>query len=188
MRSTFFDTNTHFTGTTSTDWTDRTSRVPLYTRLRAREAHYDTRQLAPRHTHAAAAKQVAQCAHCGPLQLAQHPPRSAAALCGREDCGSPCRRRRSKMKPHADASLGEQRCRPRTTRNRRARSAASSSRPRRTRWSYTPLLERLTSMRRARTRRHCCAHGRRACLICTCLLYTSPSPRDQRGSRMPSSA
>ena len=24
--------------------------------------------------------------------------------------------------------------------------------------------------------------------ICTCLLYTSPSPRDQRGSRMPSSA
>ena len=27
------------------------------------------------------------------------------------------------------------------------------------------------------------AYGR-----CTCLLYTSPSPRDQRGSRMPSSA
>ena len=25
-------------------------------------------------------------------------------------------------------------------------------------------------------------------LIHTCLLYTSPSPRDQRGSRMPSSA
>ena len=25
-------------------------------------------------------------------------------------------------------------------------------------------------------------------LICICLLYTSPSPRDQRGSRMPSSA
>ena len=25
-------------------------------------------------------------------------------------------------------------------------------------------------------------------LIDTCLLYTSPSPRDQRGSRMPSSA
>ena len=25
-------------------------------------------------------------------------------------------------------------------------------------------------------------------LICNCLLYTSPSPRDQRGSRMPSSA
>ena len=24
--------------------------------------------------------------------------------------------------------------------------------------------------------------------LCTCLLYTSPSPRDQRGSRMPSSA
>ena len=24
--------------------------------------------------------------------------------------------------------------------------------------------------------------------ICLCLLYTSPSPRDQRGSRMPSSA
>ena len=24
--------------------------------------------------------------------------------------------------------------------------------------------------------------------ICACLLYTSPSPRDQRGSRMPSSA
>ena len=26
------------------------------------------------------------------------------------------------------------------------------------------------------------------CGFCTCLLYTSPSPRDQRGSRMPSSA
>ena len=25
-------------------------------------------------------------------------------------------------------------------------------------------------------------------VMCTCLLYTSPSPRDQRGSRMPSSA
>ena len=25
-------------------------------------------------------------------------------------------------------------------------------------------------------------------IYCTCLLYTSPSPRDQRGSRMPSSA
>ena len=25
-------------------------------------------------------------------------------------------------------------------------------------------------------------------LVLTCLLYTSPSPRDQRGSRMPSSA
>ena len=24
--------------------------------------------------------------------------------------------------------------------------------------------------------------------VCLCLLYTSPSPRDQRGSRMPSSA
>ena len=24
--------------------------------------------------------------------------------------------------------------------------------------------------------------------FCACLLYTSPSPRDQRGSRMPSSA
>ena len=28
----------------------------------------------------------------------------------------------------------------------------------------------------------------RAVVIATCLLYTSPSPRDQRGSRMPSSA
>ena len=26
------------------------------------------------------------------------------------------------------------------------------------------------------------------CIDCGCLLYTSPSPRDQRGSRMPSSA
>ena len=25
-------------------------------------------------------------------------------------------------------------------------------------------------------------------VVCDCLLYTSPSPRDQRGSRMPSSA
>ena len=29
---------------------------------------------------------------------------------------------------------------------------------------------------------------RRAYAACRCLLYTSPSPRDQRGSRMPSSA
>ena len=28
----------------------------------------------------------------------------------------------------------------------------------------------------------------RGCLLARCLLYTSPSPRDQRGSRMPSSA
>ena len=27
-----------------------------------------------------------------------------------------------------------------------------------------------------------------ACVLSSCLLYTSPSPRDQRGSRMPSSA
>jgi hypothetical protein len=67
------------------------------------------------------------------------------------------------MKPHADASLGKQRCRPRTTRNRHARSAARSSRPRRTRWSCTPLLDRLTSMRPARRQRRCCAHRRRAC-------------------------
>ena len=31
-------------------------------------------------------------------------------------------------------------------------------------------------------------HEHRAGLVRTCLLYTSPSPRDQRGSRMPSSA
>ena len=67
------------------------------------------------------------------------------------------------MKPRADASLGKQRCRPRTTRNRHARSAARSSRPRRTRWSCTPLLDRLTSMRPARRQRRCCAHRRRAC-------------------------
>ena len=30
--------------------------------------------------------------------------------------------------------------------------------------------------------------GRVKAMIWTCLLYTSPSPRDQRGSRMPSSA
>ena len=30
--------------------------------------------------------------------------------------------------------------------------------------------------------------GRRSSLYLFCLLYTSPSPRDQRGSRMPSSA
>ena len=37
-----------------------------------------------------------------------------------------------------------------------------------------------------------CEHGvkkRSQCKVCSaCLLYTSPSPRDQRGSRMPSSA
>ena len=31
-------------------------------------------------------------------------------------------------------------------------------------------------------------HGSIAAAIKACLLYTSPSPRDQRGSRMPSSA
>ena len=30
--------------------------------------------------------------------------------------------------------------------------------------------------------------GGQTALNCACLLYTSPSPRDQRGSRMPSSA
>ena len=33
-----------------------------------------------------------------------------------------------------------------------------------------------------------CSRLRRGILYRTCLLYTSPSPRDQRGSRMPSSA
>ena len=32
------------------------------------------------------------------------------------------------------------------------------------------------------------AEAQGATLYLTCLLYTSPSPRDQRGSRMPSSA
>ena len=32
------------------------------------------------------------------------------------------------------------------------------------------------------------AKGQRKYVVTTCLLYTSPSPRDQRGSRMPSSA
>ena len=32
------------------------------------------------------------------------------------------------------------------------------------------------------------AGGFAAGILCGCLLYTSPSPRDQRGSRMPSSA
>ena len=32
------------------------------------------------------------------------------------------------------------------------------------------------------------ASGHYAMIVLTCLLYTSPSPRDQRGSRMPSSA
>ena len=31
-------------------------------------------------------------------------------------------------------------------------------------------------------------NGRIPAIVDTCLLYTSPSPRDQRGSRMPSSA
>ena len=31
-------------------------------------------------------------------------------------------------------------------------------------------------------------HGLSYPLVVNCLLYTSPSPRDQRGSRMPSSA
>ena len=33
-----------------------------------------------------------------------------------------------------------------------------------------------------------CTRRCRFCAVKTCLLYTSPSPRDQRGSRMPSSA
>ena len=35
---------------------------------------------------------------------------------------------------------------------------------------------------------HCAIGWRSALATKTCLLYTSPSPRDQRGSRMPSSA
>ena len=44
-------------------------------------------------------------------------------------------------------------------------------------FSVRVLMERVKSL----LRRHSRAHG-------ACLLYTSPSPRDQRGSRMPSSA
>ena len=32
------------------------------------------------------------------------------------------------------------------------------------------------------------SHEVRAIVLCSCLLYTSPSPRDKRQSRMPSSA
>ena len=35
---------------------------------------------------------------------------------------------------------------------------------------------------------HCLPLGIGSCKLYICLLYTSPSPRDQRGSRMPSSA
>ena len=35
---------------------------------------------------------------------------------------------------------------------------------------------------------NCFSDNPEDCLIACCLLYTSPSPRDQRGSRMPSSA
>ena len=35
---------------------------------------------------------------------------------------------------------------------------------------------------------HCICYAMKAASNQACLLYTSPSPRDQRGSRMPSSA
>ena len=38
------------------------------------------------------------------------------------------------------------------------------------------------------TARDCIEDEKRDRIIFVCLLYTSPSPRDQRGSRMPSSA
>ena len=59
--------------------------------------------------------------------------------------------------------------------------------------TFTAMYTALTSHRQATTMKLICAgeneqvvgiHG----IGYTCLLYTSPSPRDQRGSRMPSSA
>ena len=52
-----------------------------------------------------------------------------------------------------------------------------------------PLLDRLS----VRLHQFICKDCRHAgmnirALVDSCLLYTSPSPRDQRGSRMPSSA
>ena len=48
------------------------------------------------------------------------------------------------------------------------------------------LLETFTSTHGDQVFYH--IHGETDTHLLTCLLYTSPSPRDQRGSRMPSSA
>ena len=47
---------------------------------------------------------------------------------------------------------------------------------------------RARDVRDAAATRFVVASGERRYFGCSCLLYTSPSPRDQRGSRMPSSA
>ena len=49
-----------------------------------------------------------------------------------------------------------------------------------------PLLWVLRDLLQMKGTKFGCGQG--LCGACTCLLYTSPSPRDQRGSRMPSSA
>ena len=68
---------------------------------------------------------------------------------GRQTAVSPCVEGAPRWSPTPTRgpTPREQRCRPRTTRNRCARSAASSSRPRRSRWSCARHLERLTSKR-----------------------------------------
>ena len=60
---------------------------------------------------------------------------------------------------------------------------------------YSPLVEEIEVKRRGKVRRAKLYYLRnrrgksaRIAERTTCLLYTSPSPRDQRGSRMPSSA
>ena len=48
--------------------------------------------------------------------------------------------------------------------------------------------KRMATVRKARERITEADFGSKATQRSICLLYTSPSPRDQRGSRMPSSA
>ena len=54
-------------------------------------------------------------------------------------------------------------------------------------WPGNPLAD-VVALRLTGALHGAALSGRDAALANACLLYTSPSPRDQRGSRMPSSA
>ena len=66
---------------------------------------------------------------------------------------------------------------------RLAESGLAEHLPRRGTFVRAPSLSELVEMFEVMAELECMAVR-----LATCLLYTSPSPRDQRGSRMPSSA
>ena len=54
--------------------------------------------------------------------------------------------------------------------------------------TFKPLSSAFYGVKKGMAAWDICAHLLRAMASCTCLLYTSPSPRDRQKSRMPSSA